>query len=188
MDKVRSHILVCAGAGCVASGSLELSAALQGLLREHKLNKEVKVIETGCLGPCAVGPVAVVYPDGVFYQKLKPEDAGEIVEEHLLKGRVVERLVHKAPVTGRASPRSEDIAFFANQTKIVLRNCGVIDPLKIEEYIARDGYMALAKVLTEMKPGRGDRGREEIGPARPRRRGVSRPGSSGSSARRPRAT
>jgi NADH-quinone oxidoreductase subunit F len=152
MDKVRSHILVCAGAGCVASGSLELSEALKAALREHKLTKEVTVIETGCLGPCAEGPVAVVYPDGVFYQRLKPEYAGEIVEEHLLKGRVVERFVHKAPVTGKSVPEMGDITFFANQTKIVLRNCGVIDPLKIEEYIARDGYMALAKVLTEMKP------------------------------------
>ena len=152
MDKVRSHILVCAGAGCVASGSLELSEALKAALREHKLNKEVTVIETGCLGPCAEGPVAVVYPDGVFYQRLKAEYAGEIVEEHLLKGRVVERFVHKAPVTGKSVPEMGDITFFANQTKIVLRNCGVIDPLKIEEYIARDGYAAIAKVLTTMKP------------------------------------
>ena len=110
------------------------------------------MIETGCLGPCAVGPVAVVYPDGVFYQRLKPEDAAEIVEEHLLKGRVVERLVHKEPETGQGKPEIGEIPFFGRQRKIVLRNCGIIDPRRIEEYIARDGYEALARVLTEMTP------------------------------------
>ena len=148
----RTHFLICAGAGCVASGALEFGAALQEPLRKHGLTGEVKIVETGCLGPCAAGPVAVVYPDGVFYQGLKPEDAAEIVEEHLLKGRVVERLVHKAATTAQIVPQLQEINFFREQEKIVLRNCGVIDPLKIEEYIARDGYQALAKVLTQMKP------------------------------------
>jgi NADH-quinone oxidoreductase subunit F len=152
MQKIRSHVLVCAGAGCVASGSLEFSAALQDAIKKYNLSQEVSVVETGCLGPCAEGPVAVIYPDGVFYQKLKPDYANEIVEEHLLKGRVVERLVHKAPVSGDTVPEIQNISFFSNQLKIVLRNCGIIDPLKIEEYIAREGYQALAKVLTEMKP------------------------------------
>jgi NADH-quinone oxidoreductase subunit F len=152
MEKARSHILVCAGAGCVASGSLEVSAALTEALAQAGLADEVKVVETGCLGPCVVGPVAVVYPDGVFYQGLSPADAPEIVEEHLLKGRVVERLVHKAASTAQAVPALDDIGFFRKQQKIVLRNCGVIDPLRIEEYIARDGYQALAKVLTSMSP------------------------------------
>jgi NADH-quinone oxidoreductase subunit F len=152
MNSIRSHVLVCAGAGCVASGALELSAALKKAVKQYKLSKEVSIVETGCLGPCAEGPVAVVYPDGVFYQKLKPEYADEIVEEHLLKGRLVERLVHKAPVSGETVAELEDISFFSNQVKIVLRNCGIIDPLKIEEYIAREGYQALAKALTEMKP------------------------------------
>jgi NADH-quinone oxidoreductase subunit F len=152
MGRVRTHVLVCAGGGCVASGSLEVSVALRAAIDKNGLAGECKVIETGCLGPCAVGPVAVVYPDGVFYQKLKPEDAAEIVEEHLLKGRVVERLVHKVPETGEVVPAMNEISFFRGQEKIVLRNCGVIDPTRIEEYIARDGYQALAKVLSGMKP------------------------------------
>jgi len=152
MDNVRTHILVCAGAGCVASGSLEVSAALQEAIDGRDLADEVKVIETGCLGPCAAGPVAVVYPDGIFYQNLQPDDAAEIVEEHLLKGRIVKRLVHKTPPSAEAVPELDDIGFFRRQQKIVLRNCGVIDPMRIEEYIARDGYQALAKALTEMKP------------------------------------
>ena len=147
-----THILVCAGGGCVASGALEVSAALEEAIRERGLAEEAKVIETGCLGPCAVGPVAVVYPDGVFYQQLTPQDATEIVEEHLLKGRVVERLVYRTPATGEVEPEMRQIEFFRKQHKIVLRNCGVIDPTRIEEYIARDGYEALAKVLTELTP------------------------------------
>lgn len=152
MNNARTHFLVCAGAGCVASGSLEFCAALEEPLRRHGLTGEVKVVETGCLGPCAIGPVAVVYPDGVFYQNLKPEDAAEIVEEHLLKGRIVERLIYRSASTSQIVPRLNEINFFSQQQKIVLRNCGIIDPLKIEEYIARDGYMALAKVLIEMTP------------------------------------
>ncbi len=152
MNTVRSHVLVCAGAGCVASGALDLSAAIQAALRKHELDGEIQVVETGCLGPCAAGPVAVVYPDGVFYQGVKPEDAAEIVEEHLLKGRVVERLNYKVPATEQIIPALQEIGFFRQQQKIVLRNCGSIDPTNIEEYIARDGYQALAKALTEMTP------------------------------------
>lgn len=151
MNNVRTHVLVCTGGGCIASGALEVSAALRQQIERHGLADEIKVIESGCLGPCAVGPVAAVYPDGVLYQGLRPDDAPDIVEEHLLKGRVVERLVHKLP-TGTAVPGLRDISFFQKQVKIVLRNCGVIDPLKIEEYIAREGYQALGKVLTEMGP------------------------------------
>ena len=151
MNTVRTHVLVCTGGGCIASGALEVSAALREQLERHGLSGEIKVIESGCLGPCAVGPVAAIYPDGVFYQNIRPDDALEIVEEHLLKGRIVERLVHKAPA-GEAVPGLHEIGFFQKQVKIVLRNCGVIDPLRIEEYIARDGYQALGKVLTEMKP------------------------------------
>jgi len=152
MKSVRSHVLVCAGAGCVASGALEVSAAIQKSLQKHRLDSEISVVETGCLGPCAVGPVAVIYPDGVFYQGLKPADAEDIVVEHLLKGRVVERLNYKAPVSSQIVPALKEIGFFQQQQKIVLRNCGVIDPTIIEEYIAHDGYQALAKALTQMTP------------------------------------
>ncbi len=151
MNNVRSHILVCTGGGCIASGALEVSAALKAQLEQHGLNSEIKVIESGCLGPCAIGPVAAVYPDGTFYQGIRPDDAEEIVKEHMLKGRVVERLVHKTPA-GETRPGLHEIGFFQKQVKIVLRNCGVIDPLRIEEYIARDGYQALGKALTQMKP------------------------------------
>lgn len=152
MNRVRSHVLVCAGAGCVASGALEVSAAFRSALEKHRLENEVDVVETGCLGPCAVGPVVVVYPDGVFYQGVKVEDAPEVVTEHLLKGRVVQRLNYKTPTTAQIIPALQDVGFFKQQQKIVLRNCGVIDPMNIEEYIARDGYQALAKVLTQMTP------------------------------------
>jgi NADH-quinone oxidoreductase subunit F len=152
MKSVQTHVLVCAGAGCVASGALEVSAALREALQQQDLDKEVDIIETGCLGPCARGPVAVIYPEGVFYQNVKPEDAAEIVEEHLLKGRPVERLNFKQAATAQIIPALQDIEFFQQQQKIVLRNCGHIDPTSLDEYIACDGYQALAKVLTEMTP------------------------------------
>jgi NADH-quinone oxidoreductase subunit F len=151
MNLTTSNVLICTGAGCVASGALELSAAMQAALRKQKLDKEIRVIETGCLGPCAAGPVAVIYPDGVLYQNLKPENAELIVEEHLLKGRVVKSLAAETR-PDIDIPGLQDIPFFRQQVKIVLRNCGLIDPLRIEEYIARDGYLALAKALTEMSP------------------------------------
>ncbi|HUV06623.1 MAG TPA: NADH-ubiquinone oxidoreductase-F iron-sulfur binding region domain-containing protein, partial [Spirochaetia bacterium] len=152
MNLVKNHILVCTGGGCVASGALEVSAALKKAVNHFGLKDDVKVVETGCLGPCAASPVALVYPDGVLYQELKPEYASEIVEEHLLKGRIVERLVQRGPETDEKIRAVGESDFFRKQVKIVLRNCGLIDPTLIEEYIARDGYLALAKVLTEMKP------------------------------------
>lgn len=148
----RAHVLVCAGAACVSSGCREIRDAFVIKVREHGLQEEVKVIETGCVGSCDLGPLALIYPEGIFYQKLKPEDAEEIVSEHLLKGRLVERLLYREPITDKAIPSLNSIEFFKNQEKIVLRNCGVINPLNIEEYIARDGYAALAKVLGSMTP------------------------------------
>jgi len=152
VNGARAHVLVCTGAGCVASGAHAVAAAFRKSVVEHDLGGEVDVVETGCLGPCAVGPVAVVYPDGVFYQQLTPDDAREVVGEHLLKGRVVDRLVHREGEGQAGIPAAGDIAFFRSQTKVALRNCGSIDPMKIEEYIARDGYAALARTLAEMTP------------------------------------
>ncbi len=149
---ITTQVLVCTGGGCIASGALEVSAALRQAVQTHGLDEEVKVIETGCLGPCVIGPVVVIHPGGVFYQNVKADDAKEIVSEHILKGRVVERLIQTSPKTQTRTPEIENINFFQKQTKIVLRNCGIIDPLKIEEYIARDGYKALAKALSEMTP------------------------------------
>jgi len=141
---------VCSGAACVSSGCREIRDAFVIKIREQGLQDEVKVIETGCVGSCDLGPLALIYPEGVFYQKLKPEDAEEIVTEHLLKGRMVDRLLYKEPLTAKSIPSLKSIDFFKYQEKIVLRNCGAINPLNIEEYIARDGYMALGKVLTSM--------------------------------------
>ena len=152
MADVRSHFLICTGGGCIASGALDVSEAVRAELKARELAGEVDVVETGCLGPCVQGPVALVYPDGVFYQNIKVDDVPEIVEEHLLKGRIVERLVSHAPGTDRTQAEMDDIPFFNRQVKIVLRNSGIIDPLNIDEYIARDGYQALAKVLTAMTP------------------------------------
>ena len=152
MADVRSQLLICTGGGCIACGALEVAETARQELAGRDLAGEVGVIETGCLGPCVQGPVALVYPDGVFYQNVHVEDIPEIVEEHLLKGRIVERLVSHAPGTDRTQAEMDDIPFFNRQVKIVLRNSGIIDPLKIDEYIAREGYQALAKVLTEMTP------------------------------------
>lgn len=148
----RAHVLVCAGAGCVSSGCKAVEESLIQSVKKLGLADEVRIIETGCMGPCDMGPAIVVYPEGVFYRKLKPEDAPIIAEEHLLKGRVVERLLYRRAGTEETLPKIDDITFFNRQERIVLRNCGVIDPLSIEEYIARDGYAALGKVLSKMTP------------------------------------
>ncbi|HEX2966238.1 MAG TPA: FAD-dependent oxidoreductase [Syntrophorhabdaceae bacterium] len=150
MEVSRAHILVCAGAACVSSGCREIRDAVVQHVAEKGLEGEVKIIETGCIGSCDLGPLALVYPEGVLYQKLTPQDAEEIVSEHLLKGRIVERLLYREPVTTKAVPVLKEMDFFKHQVKIVLRNCGIINPLNIEEYIGRDGYFGLAKALTEM--------------------------------------
>ena len=152
MRTYRSHVLLCAGAGCVSSGAESVADAMRRAIAEHGLAEEVQVICTGCMGSCDLGPVGVVYPEGVFYQKLTPQDAEEIVVEHLLKGRPVQRLMYVPPAAEKPAPSMDQIPFFALQRKVVLRNCGEIDPSNIEEYIARDGYEALARAVTEMTP------------------------------------
>lgn len=152
MDFYRSHVLVCAGTGCTSSDSLEVRTKLREEIQRLKLEKEIKVVETGCFGFCNLGPIMVVYPEGTFYCQVKPEDVKEVAEEHLLKGRVVSRLLYSEPESEIKVSDFEKIDFFNHQKRIALRNCGVINPEKIEEYIAHDGYFALAKVLNEMKP------------------------------------
>ncbi|MGA2033155.1 MAG: FAD-dependent oxidoreductase [Thermoguttaceae bacterium] len=142
----HQQIRICMGAGCIASGSVRLKAAIEDELARKGLQDRVSVIGTGCLGPCSAGPVLSVAQ--VFYENLKPQDGAEIVAEHLAKGRVVERLTHRR-ADGRCVANSADMDFFKRQKKIVLRNCGLVDPRRIEDYVARDGYQALAKVLTE---------------------------------------
>jgi NADH-quinone oxidoreductase subunit F len=151
MEFFRSHILVCSGTGCQASGSLPLKDAMEQEIARRGLDKEVKVIETGCFGFCRFGPNMMVYPEGVFYCGVQKEDVVELVEEHLVKGRVLERLLYREPETKSVVVDFEDIPFFKKQTRIVLENCGIINPESIEEYIARDGYFALAASL-RMKP------------------------------------
>ena len=151
---IRAHVLICGGTGCTSSGSVDIQKAFAENIEANGLSEEVKVVQTGCFGLCALGPVVIVYPDGTFYSRVTAEDVKEIVEEHLLKGRIVERLVYNdtgdAEVEGNVS--LNDTAFYKSQNRVVLRNCGVIDPENIEEYIAMDGYEALGKVLTEMTP------------------------------------
>ena len=149
---IRSHILVCAGAGCLSSGGHALKDALAHELKARGLDGEIAIIETGCMGPCDLGPVMLVYPDGTFYQRVTALDVPKLVEEHFIKGRSYAKLLPKEEVTGNIVTTQRDFGFFAKQQKIILENCGVIDAEKIDEYIARDGYAALGKVLTEMKP------------------------------------
>jgi NADH-quinone oxidoreductase subunit F len=144
------EVRVCMGGSCLASGAKEIAEALRTEIHKAGLAGQVAVCEAGCMGPCVRGPVLRVGPDDVFYQGVKPEDAAEIVREHLEGGRVVKRLVAHDEQTGKAQAHGKDIPFFTRQTQIVLRNCGRIDPERIEEYVARDGYAALAKVLGGM--------------------------------------
>jgi NADH-quinone oxidoreductase subunit F len=152
MKVFRSHLLICGGTGCQASGSLTVKKALLQELDKRNLAGEIKVVETGCNGFCALGPIIVIYPEGVIYISVKEADVPDLVEEHFVKGRVLERLLYREPVTDKAIPTMQDIPFFALQELRVLKNRGLIDPEKMDEYIARDGYAGLAKALTEMKP------------------------------------
>ncbi|NMB17118.1 MAG: FAD-dependent oxidoreductase [Firmicutes bacterium] len=148
----RSHVLVCGGTGCHASGSEKLQEALRRELAAKGLDREVLVVETGCFGFCRFGPNMMVYPEGVFYIQVEPEDVPELVEQHFLKGRVVKELLYHEPEADLTVADVDDIDFFKKQHRLVLENCGVIDPEVIEEYIARQGYLALGKTLTELTP------------------------------------
>ncbi len=152
MQLYRAHILVCGGTGCVSSGSKAIQEALTDELVKNNLDKEVKVVETGCHGFCETGPIVIVYPEGTFYCRVSTEDVPEIIAEHLVKGRIVKRLLFKAPVTEEQVPSYKEIAFYRKQQRVALRNCGHINPDNINEYIGRDGYEALSKVLTGMTP------------------------------------
>lgn len=152
MEHFRAHVLICAGTGCVSSGSKKVEAALREQLLQKGLDKEVKIVETGCHGFCEMGPLVIIYPEGVFYVRVKEEDVKDIVEDHLYKGRIVERLLYKEPVSLEKVPNYSDIPFYKKQMRMVLANCGHIDPEVIEEYIAVNGYQALGKALVEMKP------------------------------------
>ena len=155
---IRSHVLVCGGTGCTSSGSMKICDKLADEIKAKGLEDEIKIVKTGCFGLCALGPIMIIYPEGTFYSKVTVEDVPEIVEEHLLKGRIVDRLVY-ADSDDTKEEKEEKVAaslsetnFYKKQHRLALRNCGVINPENIEEYIAMDGYFALQKVLTEMTP------------------------------------
>ncbi|MBO5935482.1 MAG: NADH-quinone oxidoreductase subunit NuoF [Clostridia bacterium] len=153
---IRSQVLICGGTGCTSSGSVTLIEEFEKRIEENGLSEEVKIVQTGCFGLCALGPVVIVYPDGTFYSRVEKDDVAEIVSEHLLKGRTVDRLVYSdvdESVKEEALNVSlSDTTFYKSQKRVALRNCGVINPESIEEYIAMDGYAALGKALTEMTP------------------------------------
>ena len=146
------HILVCAGTNCTSGGCFEILSFFNEKLKEHKLENDVKVVKTGCFGLCANGPVVIVYPEGAFYSRLSIADAGEVFDEHILNGRIVKRLLYQDSMHDGIIEPLENTGFYRAQTRVALRNCGVIDPEDINEYFAFDGYQALGKVLREMSP------------------------------------
>ncbi len=150
MELFRAHVLVCGGTGCSSSGSTQIIEHFETQVKEAGLEKEVKVVRTGCFGLCEAGPIVIVYPEGTFYSRVKPEDVQEIVSEHLVKGRQVQRLLYVDKTKQDESYALDEIGFYKSQMRVALRTCGVIDPENIDEYIAFDGYKALAKALTEM--------------------------------------
>ena len=150
MKIYRLHVLMCGGTQCVSAGGESFESVLKDELKKHNLTDEVQIVRSGCMGACDRGPLMLVYPEGILYQRLKPSDAKEIVAEHFLKGRKVKRLMWTED--GHPYPTMNEVPFFARQTKIVLRNCGLINAESIDEYIAADGYAALGKAITEMKP------------------------------------
>ncbi|MBQ4586922.1 MAG: NADH-quinone oxidoreductase subunit NuoF [Clostridia bacterium] len=150
----RSHVLVCGGTGCHSNNSSKILDEFNALIKANNLENDVQTVQTGCFGLCTVGPVVIVYPEGAFYSQIKVSDVKEIVEEHLIKGRIVDRLLHKddhETVDNKVTALSET-NFYKKQTRVALRNCGVIDPENIDEYIAYDGYQALIKALTTLTP------------------------------------
>lgn len=152
IELYRNHVLVCGGGGCQSSGCREIGERLEKEMKQWGISEEIKVVTTGCMGPCSLGPVMIVYPEGIFYCKLKPDDVAVIVQRHLYEGTPVEEYFYRDPFTGEAMATIHEIPFFTRQKKIALRNVGMIDPLNIDEYIGFNGYFALARVLTSMEP------------------------------------
>lgn len=152
MEMYRSHIMICKGTGCNSSNSEQIAKNFEEELKLNKLDKEIIVERTGCFGLCALGPIVIIYPEAAFYSLVKPEDVHEIVEEHLIKGRVVKRLIYHEAVKDGQLKSLDEVPFYKKQVRIALRNCGVINPENIDEYMAFDGYKALEKVLLEMTP------------------------------------
>lgn len=152
MEMYRSHIMICRGTGCSSSNSEQIALNFEEEIKKHGMENEIIVERTGCFGLCALGPIVIIYPEAAFYSEVKPEDVEEIVNEHLVKGRVVKRLLYAETVVEDRVKSINDVGFYKKQMRLALRNCGVINPENIDEYIAFDGYKALTKCLTELKP------------------------------------
>mgnify|MGYP000933845471 CR=1 FL=1 len=152
MEMYRSHVMICRGTGCTSSNSEQIALNFEKLIKDHGIENEVTIERTGCFGLCALGPIVIIYPEAAFYSEVKPEDVEEIVKEHLVKGRMVQRLLYSETVTEDGIKSIDEVDFYRKQVRVALRNCGVINPECIDEYIAFDGYKALTTVLTEMEP------------------------------------
>ena len=152
MSHIRSHVMVCAGTGCTSSESPKILAAFEKEIKAHKMQDEIRVVKTGCFGLCSQGPIVMVFPEGACYSKVTELDVPEIVSEHLVKGRIVNRLLHMEGDEGETATSLADTQFYKHQLRIALRNCGVINPESIDEYLGADGYTALERILTEHTP------------------------------------
>ena len=152
MNFYRSQILICGGTGCQSSGSIELVNTLKKEFKKHGIENEIEIVVTGCFGLCELGPVVIVYPEGVFYSRVEVKDIPELVEEQFVKGRILKRLVYHESMDEDKVRSLTDVEFFKKQRRVALRNCGVINPECIDEYLAFDGYKALEKILFEMTP------------------------------------
>ena len=152
MSHIRSHIMVCTGTGCTSSDSPKLITAFEEELKLEGMDQEVRVVKTGCFGLCAMGPIVMVFPEGACYTRVTVDDVHEIVAEHIVKGRIVTRLLHMEGEAGQSVTSLSDTQFYKHQLRIALRNCGVINPESIDEYIGMDGYTALERILTEKTP------------------------------------
>ncbi|MDI6892979.1 MAG: NAD(P)H-dependent oxidoreductase subunit E, partial [Actinomycetota bacterium] len=146
--KGKRKVLICTGTGCVLSGSLKVRGVFEAKLKRAKLDKEIGMVSSGCHGFCSQGPIVVVYPEGIFYPRVEPEQVARIVDEHLRRGNVVEGFLYTDPNTGKRVPEYRNVPFYKKQKRIVLRNCGVINPERIEEYEGRGGYSALSQALS----------------------------------------
>ena len=152
MSHIRCHIMVCAGTGCTSSESPKIIAAFEEQIKQFHLEDEVRIVKTGCFGLCAIGPIVMVFPEGACYSRVTPDDVSEIVSEHIIKGRIVQRLLYKEGETGEAVTSLSETNFYKHQMRIALRNCGVINPESIDEYIGVDGYTALGNILENKIP------------------------------------
>ena len=152
MSHIRSHIMVCAGTGCTSSKSPEIMAEFERLLAAKGISENVQIVKTGCFGLCSIGPIVMVFPEGACYSRVTEDDVREIVEEHIVKGRIVTRLLHMEGDDGGTVTSLSDTQFYKHQLRIALRNCGVINPESIDEYLGADGYTALERILTEQTP------------------------------------